>query len=256
MANEHDGRERGPCHYVRFGGVAVRKRYIDGEQLHEALVQQRQEDAARLPHRRVGEILLEMGWLSPWELEDVLLTLADLASGSSRTGDTPSEAFAVGAELRGDDVDARPSRPSVAVREAGARLLVRDVMDQVPTATADCCLGDALEAAFEVEADAVLVMEGLEILGFLSVWDVCQLDRGTLVGKLLGPAIATVSESTSVAEATRILRASDAPCVAVVSGVGLAGVVTRRELRRSGVLASELDEDTVPFRELELGVGG
>jgi CBS domain-containing protein len=244
--HDDDGRRRGPWHHARFGSIAVRKRYIDAARLHEALERQRDEDAAGLAHRLLGEILLHEGWLSPWELEDVLMTKGDLDSGSLRTGDTPSQAFAIGAALDGDVF--------VATRRATARRLVRDVLGQGPTVAPDALLGDALDAAFEVEAEAVLVMNGRAILGALPVWDCCQLDRDTPVRGLLRETIATVSESTTVEEVALILRESDAPCVAVISGGRLAGVVTRRELRRSGVRPEERDEDAIPFGEL--GGGG
>src|SRR5581483_3353200 len=63
---------------VRFGEVAVRKRYATPLEVYNGLRQQRDE-AARGEHRPLGEVLLDAGPLTPWELEDVLLTLADLA---------------------------------------------------------------------------------------------------------------------------------------------------------------------------------
>jgi hypothetical protein len=229
---------------ARFGDIAAAKRYVTADDVAAALAQQRVEDAAGSSHRLVGEIMLESGCLSPWELEDVVATLADLASGSCVTGDTPSEAIPVGADrFDGDCLSGR--------RDPCA--LARDVMAQVPTTTDTALLGDVLDAAFEVEAEVVLVMGCGMVRGLVPVWDVCQLDRRTRVRDVLRSTFTAVSGALPIIETTRILRERDLPCVVVIWEGRCAGVVTRRELRRSGVLPSELDDDAVPFEELGVG---
>src|SRR5581483_5746801 len=88
---------------------AVRKRYATPLEVYNGLRQQRDE-AARGEHRPLGEVLLDAGPLTPWELEDVLLTLADLASGSTRSGETPSDAIALDPTFRSTGPSAETAR--------------------------------------------------------------------------------------------------------------------------------------------------
>lgn len=236
----------------RFGEIAVRKGYVTPGDLERALGAQRDVGRDRL----VGEILLERGLLSPWEVEDVLITLADLAAGSTRSGETPCEPFMVGPELfSGSTLYARRERRrAVAVpRRTAAARLVRDVMEPPLVTTLDAPLGAALDAAFEVEAEAVLVEGRGRLVGVLPVWAFCQHDRETPVGEVLEVSVPSVSAWAPASEAVRILGQSDAPCVAVMAGGDLAGIVSRRSLRRAGMSVPGLEDEVV---QEELGVGG
>jgi len=238
----------------RFGDVAVRKGYVSAKRLYLALVQQR-DDALWSWHRLVGEILLDLGWLSPWELEDVLVTLADLASGSSRSGETPSEAFAVGSEAFSGSLlyARREGSPAVAApSRTSAPRLVREVMEAPLLTSLDSALGDVLDAAFEVEAEAVLVEGAGGLVGIVPVWSLCQNDRSVLVREVLEPGVPKLSAAALVGEATEVLAEDDVPCVAVMSRGKLVGVVTRRSLRHAGVETAALEDE--PVYE-ELGVG-
>ncbi len=63
---------------VFFGDIAVQKGYVSAVQLFRCLQRQRDEDTAGLPHRLIGEIMVDLGHLSAWELEDVVSTMVDL----------------------------------------------------------------------------------------------------------------------------------------------------------------------------------
>ncbi len=55
----------------RFGMIAVKLRYITAEQLRKGLVIQINEDLADRPHRLLGDILCEEGWLTREQCEEV-----------------------------------------------------------------------------------------------------------------------------------------------------------------------------------------
>jgi hypothetical protein len=89
---------------VFFGDVAVRKGYISPVQLFRCLQLQRDEDMAGLAHRLIGEIMVDQGYLSPWELEDVISSMVDQGYSDYRGV----------ADVADEDA---PARPSVARRD-------------------------------------------------------------------------------------------------------------------------------------------
>ena len=62
---------------VRFGIVAIEKGFITGHQLVEATVIQVREDVEGKPHRRIGEILIELGYMRPSQVQVVLWEMAN-----------------------------------------------------------------------------------------------------------------------------------------------------------------------------------
>ena len=62
---------------VRFGMVAVEKGFISGHQLVEATVTQVREDVEGKPHRPIGEILVELGYMRPSQVQVVLWEIAN-----------------------------------------------------------------------------------------------------------------------------------------------------------------------------------
>jgi hypothetical protein len=76
---------------VFFGDVAVQKGYVTPMRLFQCLQQQRDEDAGGFPHRLIGEIMLDNGYLTPQELQDVIGTMVDVGYSDYRTGFTPPE---------------------------------------------------------------------------------------------------------------------------------------------------------------------
>lgn len=99
---------------VFFGDVAVRKGYVTPLRLFQCLQQQRDEDASGFAHRLIGEIMLDNGYLTAAELEDVISTMVDVGYSDYRTGYTPPEGEPIrafipaGAELRGDAAGSDP----------------------------------------------------------------------------------------------------------------------------------------------------
>jgi hypothetical protein len=56
----------------RSGQVAVKLGFITGEQLKEALNEQIDDDLANRPHRFLGEILLDRGWVTLEQIDIIL----------------------------------------------------------------------------------------------------------------------------------------------------------------------------------------
>ena len=56
----------------RFGKIAVDNGYLVVEQLQQALHEQVDDDLAERPHRVIGAICFDHGWMSPEQIEDVL----------------------------------------------------------------------------------------------------------------------------------------------------------------------------------------
>ena len=63
---------------VRFGMVAVRKEFVTVPQLVEAMAIQAREDVTGEPHRFVGKILVDLGYMTFSQIGDVL---RDIAAG-------------------------------------------------------------------------------------------------------------------------------------------------------------------------------
>jgi hypothetical protein len=57
---------------IRFGQIAVELGFLSKKQLQEALAEQVEDDIAHRPHRLVGEICLQKGWLTPRQVEIIL----------------------------------------------------------------------------------------------------------------------------------------------------------------------------------------
>ena len=57
---------------VRFATLAMEKGFIDLDQFTEAMRVQIMEDIAGVKHRRIGEILLEMEYISTSEISEIL----------------------------------------------------------------------------------------------------------------------------------------------------------------------------------------
>jgi hypothetical protein len=63
---------------VRFGMTAMRKGFITVHQLMEAIAIQVREDVEGKPHRFVGKILSDLGYMTPSQVGQVL---RDIAAG-------------------------------------------------------------------------------------------------------------------------------------------------------------------------------
>ena len=57
---------------IRFGSIALNKGFISSEQLGWAVSAQMREDLKKGVHRRLGEILLHMGFMNAMQVKEVL----------------------------------------------------------------------------------------------------------------------------------------------------------------------------------------
>jgi len=71
MSNEVD-RELFGKYCVRFGELAVKKGFVDSDKVKEAMSEQIDDDLNNRPHRLIGRILMDRGWMSPQQIEAVL----------------------------------------------------------------------------------------------------------------------------------------------------------------------------------------
>ncbi len=62
--------------FSRFGKVAVCMEFITAEQLKEAIVEQVEEDLTDKPHRLIGRILFEHGWITRSQINFVVFILS------------------------------------------------------------------------------------------------------------------------------------------------------------------------------------
>jgi len=56
----------------RFASIAVERGFITAEQAKAALAQQMDENLSNRPHRVIGAILMDKGWISPERIDVVL----------------------------------------------------------------------------------------------------------------------------------------------------------------------------------------
>ena len=56
----------------RFGTIAIELGYLTRQQLTQALDEQVSDDLNRRPHRVVGAICFDHGWMTPGEIDQVL----------------------------------------------------------------------------------------------------------------------------------------------------------------------------------------
>jgi len=56
----------------RFAQVAVEKGFVTSEQAKKALSEQMDDNLSNKPHRLIGKIFLDKGWLTPLQIEIVL----------------------------------------------------------------------------------------------------------------------------------------------------------------------------------------
>ena len=59
-------------HNPRFGEIAVDKGFVTEGQLKEALVEQVEDNLSNHPHRLIGYILFENGWITTKQFDSVL----------------------------------------------------------------------------------------------------------------------------------------------------------------------------------------
>ena len=62
-----------------FGAIAIEKRFITLEQFIEAMTLQVREDLNSLEHRRIGRILLDMGYIDESQVKEILHELVGVS---------------------------------------------------------------------------------------------------------------------------------------------------------------------------------
>ncbi len=58
--------------YKLFGEVALEKRYVTAEQLYQALTVQARAKVEGRPEKLLGQVLLELGYLTEGQIRDIL----------------------------------------------------------------------------------------------------------------------------------------------------------------------------------------
>ncbi|TYO97149.1 hypothetical protein EDC39_11179 [Geothermobacter ehrlichii] len=61
----------------RFGQLAVKMGFVTPEQLKQALSEQVDDNLGERPHRILGTIFFEHGWMTPKQIEEVLNVMFD-----------------------------------------------------------------------------------------------------------------------------------------------------------------------------------
>ncbi len=56
----------------RFGYLAADMEFSTADQIKDALAEQMEDDLANKPHRLMGRILLDKGWIKPQQIDTVL----------------------------------------------------------------------------------------------------------------------------------------------------------------------------------------
>ncbi len=66
---------------IRFGVVAIQKGFVTLQQAADALGIQVKENTREGKHRPIGQILLELGFISQSQIDEVLQTLEQMREG-------------------------------------------------------------------------------------------------------------------------------------------------------------------------------
>ena len=67
---------RDKLYLKRFVHIAVEKKFVTPEQVKQALQEQIEDNLTQKPHRQLGRILLENGWMTAQQVEVVLIETA------------------------------------------------------------------------------------------------------------------------------------------------------------------------------------
>ncbi len=59
-------------YFPRFGKIAVHMGFVTAKQLKEAIAEQVEDDLADKPHKSIGKILFEHGWITAEQINIVL----------------------------------------------------------------------------------------------------------------------------------------------------------------------------------------
>jgi len=67
---------------IRFGMIAVKKGFVTADQLKEALTVQADDNLSGRPHRLIGRIFFEKGWMTDKQI-DLVLNELERSSGDT-----------------------------------------------------------------------------------------------------------------------------------------------------------------------------
>ena len=67
---------RDKSYLKRFGQIAVEKSFVTPEQVKQALIEQIEDNLTQKPHRQLGKILIDKGWMNAGQVEAVLVAAA------------------------------------------------------------------------------------------------------------------------------------------------------------------------------------
>lgn len=56
----------------RFGQISVEKGFASSEQVKQAVLEQIDDNLAKKPHRFIGRIMLDRGWLNAQQVDEIL----------------------------------------------------------------------------------------------------------------------------------------------------------------------------------------
>lgn len=77
MANDID-KEISKKYCTRFGIIAVEKGFVTADQLKEALTEQADDNLSNRPHRLIGRIFFDSGWITDGQIDIVMNELFKL----------------------------------------------------------------------------------------------------------------------------------------------------------------------------------
>ncbi len=62
-----------PAFEKRFGLIAIEKGFITKDQLHKALIIQVEDNVQGKPHKIIGDILIDLGYITPEQANEIFL---------------------------------------------------------------------------------------------------------------------------------------------------------------------------------------
>jgi CBS domain-containing protein len=142
----------------------------------------------------------------------------------------------------------RVSRRIRVLARRDPRRTVQDLMRAPVEVRPHDSVEEALRLAIANELDKILVTLEGKLLGVVSRWELATVDPALKVATFLRQNVATVNPQTTIREAEDIFRVHAPECLVVVVR-GIAGVVTRRDVRVE-TLARERIGDGGPYVEL------
>ncbi len=70
--DDHIDKEISKKYCTRFGVISVNKEYVTADQMKTALVEQADDNLSGRPHRLIGRIFFEKGWMTDEQINIVL----------------------------------------------------------------------------------------------------------------------------------------------------------------------------------------